>query len=386
MLNGSRIKTLAPQNPRISVVMPVHNALPYLDSAVECILGQTFTNFEFVILDDASTDGTTVRLREWAEADLRIRLMEGQHNLGPARSSDKVARAARAPIVARMDADDLCARDRLAIQYEVLQRHADVGVVGSLYEMIDAAGRKIRSIDRWRLLQHKACAPVAHGTLMYRREVFDAAGGYRDECEYWEDLDLILRMTAISKMMVLPYSTYQNRLSPVSTRFASKEERVERALDRMYRARARLEHNLPYDEALNSHSVADVKLDPRVFISIGSIKLWTGSRPRFFRQLLKRGRLGFNFPTVSALVWTAWARLEPRSLRGFLRLLLRLRNLRASFVIRSNEPIEWLGGNAQAIRYSGPRQDVYVLAPRVANVVPSPAAQIPRRRASSETI
>ena len=96
MLNGSRIKTLAPQNPRISVVMPVHNALPYLDSAVECSLDQTFTNFEFVILDDASTDGTTVRLREWAEADLRIRLMEGQHNLGPARSSDKVARAARA--------------------------------------------------------------------------------------------------------------------------------------------------------------------------------------------------------------------------------------------------------------------------------------------------
>lgn len=385
MLNGCRIKTLAPQNPRVSVVMPVHNALPYLDSAMECILGQTFTNFEFVILDDASTDGSTVRLREWAEADSRIRLIEGRHNLGPARSSDTVARAAAAPIVARMDADDLCARDRLADQYEVLQRHADVGIVGSLYEMIDAAGRKIRSIDRWRLLQHKACAPVAHGTLMYRREVFDAAGGYRDECEYWEDLDLILRMTAISKMMVLPYSTYQNRLSPVSTRFASKEERVERALDRMYRARARLEHNLPYEEALNSHASPDVKLDPRVFISIGSIKLWTGSRPHFFTRLLKRGRLGFNLPTVSALVWTAWARVEPRSLRGFLRLLLRLRNLRASFIIRSNDPVEWQGGKGHVVRRAAPRQDVFLLPPQLPNIRPAPASQIPRR-ASSESI
>src|SRR4051812_6478661 len=121
MLNGCRIKTLAPKNPRVSVVMPVHNALPYLDGAMECILGQTFTNFEFVILDDASTDGSTARLREWAERDSRIRLMEEERNLGPALSSDKVARAATAPIVARMDADDLCARTRLAAQYEVLQ-------------------------------------------------------------------------------------------------------------------------------------------------------------------------------------------------------------------------------------------------------------------------
>jgi glycosyltransferase involved in cell wall biosynthesis len=383
MLNGSRIKTLAPSHPRISVVMPVHNALPYLDRAMECILGQTFTNFEFVIFDDASTDGSTARLREWAETDSRIRLIGGEHNLGPALSSDRVARAARAPIIARMDADDLCDRNRLAAQFEVLQRHADVGVVGSLYEMIDAAGRKIRSIDRWRLLQHKACAPVAHGTLMYRREVFEAAGGYREECEFWEDLDLILRMTAISRMMVLPYSTYQNRLSPVSTRFASKEERVERALDRMYRARARLEHNLPYDEAPGSREVSGAKLDPRVFISLGSIKLWTGRRPHFFKRLLKRGNLGLNFPTASALVWTAWARLEPRSLRGFLRLLLRIRNLRASLAIRSDEPIEWLGGKGQVICAPVPQHDVYVLPAHRPSMSPAPAPQV-TRRASSE--
>jgi glycosyltransferase involved in cell wall biosynthesis len=78
----------------VSVVMPVHNALPYLDAAVESILGQSFGDFEFIILDDASTDGSTQRLRQWASRDARIRLLEEKRNLGPARSSDRVARAA----------------------------------------------------------------------------------------------------------------------------------------------------------------------------------------------------------------------------------------------------------------------------------------------------
>ena len=67
---------LAHRTPRLSVVMPVHNAMPYLDAAVQSILGQTFADFEFVILDDASTDGSTERLRHWARQDARIRLIE----------------------------------------------------------------------------------------------------------------------------------------------------------------------------------------------------------------------------------------------------------------------------------------------------------------------
>src|SRR5215212_10172661 len=102
--------------PKVSVVMPVHNAMPYLDAAVESILGQTLQNFEFVIVDDASTDGSTERLREWTSTDPRIRLIEEKANLGPALSSERVARAARAPFVARMDADDVSDPDRLAEQ------------------------------------------------------------------------------------------------------------------------------------------------------------------------------------------------------------------------------------------------------------------------------
>src|SRR3954452_4959541 len=115
----------AAETPRVSVVMPVRNAMPYLDIAAESILGQTFADFEFVILDDASTDGSTERLRVWADRDPRIRLIEERKNLGPAVSSQRVAQAARAPIVARMDADDISYPQRLADQLAVLVNHPD---------------------------------------------------------------------------------------------------------------------------------------------------------------------------------------------------------------------------------------------------------------------
>ena len=104
----------------ISVVMPVHNALPHLDAAVRSILDQTHANFEFVIFDDASTDGSAERLREWAARDSRIRLLEGQENLGPVGSSSLVVEQAKAPLIARMDADDVCDPDRLRRQVQVL--------------------------------------------------------------------------------------------------------------------------------------------------------------------------------------------------------------------------------------------------------------------------
>src|SRR5437870_7235564 len=134
---------------QLSVVMPVHNALPYLDAAVESILNQTFRDFRFIILDDASTDGSTERLREWAARDARITLIEERRNLGPALSSERVARAAYTPLVARTDADDVSYAWRLADQLAVFERHPDVGVVGGLADVIDAAGRVIRPAETW---------------------------------------------------------------------------------------------------------------------------------------------------------------------------------------------------------------------------------------------
>src|SRR5882672_10272667 len=116
-------------NPLISVVMPVYNALPFLDESITSILGQTLTEFEFVIYDDGSTDGSTEVLREWSRKESRIRLFESNTRLGLSGSSNAVVSKARAAIVARMDADDISHPDRLKRQWEIIDNHPEIAVV-----------------------------------------------------------------------------------------------------------------------------------------------------------------------------------------------------------------------------------------------------------------
>jgi len=321
--------------------MPVHNALPYLDEAIESILGQSFSNFEFVILDDASKDGSTERLQEWASKDNRIRLMRVEENLGPARSSDRVARAASAPVVARMDADDISHPDRLRQQLDLLRGNPDVGVVGSLCDLVDGEGRRIRGPEYWRLARRSWMVPFPHGALMYRRAIFDQIGGYRRECPFWEDQDLILRMAGVTNVAVIPRPLLRVRQTSTSVRAASDERSKEEALDTMYRAIERLERNLSYDDVLQTAPRPGDKVDPRVFIATGSVTLWSGNRPRLFGRLLERGKLRADFRSLSVLAWTAWASASPGTLRKFLSFLHSVRNLSGMKALSRRDTFLW---------------------------------------------
>ncbi len=354
--------------------MPVRNALPHLDAAVQSILDQTFDDFEFVILDDASTDGSTERLREWASRDSRIRLIEEKRNLGPAQSSQLVATAATAPIVARMDADDVSLPNRLSDQLRVLGRDPGVGVVGGLYDIIDPEGRIVRGPEQWRLLAPRSMPPFGNGPLTYRREIFDQVGGYRPECEFWEDNDLLQRLAAVTRIMVLPYAVYQVRQARISNRLSANQDRVERAVDLMYRARERIDHGRSYEDLVAQGLPDDRKINPQVFISLGSITLWAGGRPRLFRRLLRRGQLGLNRWSIAALVWTAWGSAEPHSLRAFIRLLLFGRKLRSKRVIRTTEPVQWPIADAEPIGTALPSRPHY-------SVESAPALSAARRSA-----
>lgn len=331
-----------PQRKLVSVVMPVHNALPFLDEAVESILGQGYADFDFVIFDDGSTDGSTERLHEWAKRDARIRLHESRENLGPTQSSNAVVAKAQTPLIARMDADDVSLPDRLERQVALLDRHPNVGLVASLCEMIDGESRVLRGPDWWRLHRKSWMVPFPHSSIMFRRELFDAVGGYRRQCEFWEDQDLVVRMAARTRIMTIPAALCRVRYSPVSTRIISNRERVEQSVDLMYRATARLGQGEGYDALLDDASrPADGRIDPRVFVSLGSLVLWRGGRPRLFRRLLKRARLGPDFTSLTSLVWTAWASLSPGTLRAFLALLTRARNGLAGGPHSSMSAVEW---------------------------------------------
>ena len=324
----------------LSVVMPVHNALPHVDAAIKSILEQTHRDFEFVILDDASTDGSTERLKEWAAKDDRIRLHLGKKNLGPAASSNFVVREAKGSLIARMDADDISNPDRLRRQLEILRAYPEAGLLGSLCDVIDEQGRMVRGPDPWRLRHSGWFAPFPHGSIMYRRELFDRVGGYREQCVYWEDLDLFLRIAGSAKVLTIPEPLYQHRHSHSSTRLDSKQpERIERATDLMYRCVEALDRGSDYERLL-AERTEPTKVDPRVFRARGSIVLWSGHRPRLLKRLLQRGDLQPDLKTILALGWAGLAAASPAVLRLALKGLAWSRNS-ASLSDAGKEVVEW---------------------------------------------
>jgi glycosyltransferase involved in cell wall biosynthesis len=310
--------------------MPVRDVEPYLDQAISSIVGQSFGAFEFVIRDDGSRDGTRDILRKWRDRDSRIRLFESDASLGPAGSANWVVEQARGEIIARMDGDDIAHPDRLRLQMEALTAHPEACLVGTLWEGIDDRGRRVRPRDRWPLANQGPFPPFPHGSIMFRREAFDRVGGYRLEAEFWEDLDLYQRLSEVGSLMVLPAALYQHRASVLSTRLTSQRDRVEASVDRMYR---KMTGALP--------AAAEGKHLPRVFVSLGSTRLWAGLRTRTLRRLLSRAALRWDKESAAILVWAAWGAASPRTLRFVLALLIRLRDRVAARTIGDEGVYRW---------------------------------------------
>jgi hypothetical protein len=310
----------------LTVVMPVHNAGPYLEASIRSILGQSYGDFEFAIRDDGSDDGSTEILREWAARDRRITLCIGDRCLGPAGSSNSVVRQSNTAFVARMDADDISHPDRLRRQLAVLRSQPDTVLVGSLWEGIDARGKLVRPRDRSRLSGSSPFSPFPHGSTMFRRAAFDLAGGYRTQCDFWEDTDLYIRLAAHGRILVLPDPLYLHRASPLSTRLVSSPDAVEHAVDTMYRT---FEGRSPSPTAscsLEEPKPSGAKLLPRVFVALAATTLWSGGRPAVLKRICRHGALRFDAASLFALSWAMWAWLSPGSLRSAQRCWIRARD------------------------------------------------------------
>ena len=305
--------------PLISIVMPVHNALPYLDESISSILDQTLSDFEFVILDDGSTDGSSDRLRFWSQRDPRIQLHESKQQLGLSGSSNFVVSKTATPVIARMDADDISHPDRLRRQLKILEDHADVAAVGTLCDGIDATGRVVRPRDRWRIVRRSEYVPFPHGSVMFRKEAFEAVGGYSDKSAGGEDQDLFHKMTAKGRVVTLPDVLYHYRYHSGNATLLNGTHAVRVVQER---------------HSQNGQDFA-------AFYMLGAMRLWSGQSPDILRALLAKKSWPWNLTTLVALTSASWGSISPVTLRLFVRSLIHLRDRLASIRVKDGRPYEW---------------------------------------------
>lgn len=185
--------------PTVTVLMPVYNGMRYLREAVDSVFSQTCTEFEFLIIDDASTDDSHAYLQSLT--DRRIRLVRNQCNIGQAATLMRGLELARGRYIARLDQDDVCLPERLEKQTALLDERPDVAVASTWEHSIDAAGRRIRT---WRsdipdygvflgTIAVGKC-PVWHPSAMIRASAAAAVGGFDARFALAEDFDLWLKL------------------------------------------------------------------------------------------------------------------------------------------------------------------------------------------------
>ena len=233
---------------RVSIVMAVYNGEPYLAEAIESVLSQTFEDFEFIIIDDGSTDDTWETLTRFAERDTRIVLLRNQPNAGVVRSLNRGLDYSRGSIITRQDADDISHPERIQQQLDYLDANPEYGLVAAVPQPIDIAGNPL-DLSYWNAteneeIQHKLlenmclCGP----TIMVRRECLEAVGFYFSEgLDASEDYDICLRLAEVTKLASLEGSLYLYRQHPESAsskraqqQMFNKAVGLERAISRRY--------------------------------------------------------------------------------------------------------------------------------------------------------
>lgn len=191
------------ESPKISVVLPIYNAATTLPECLESIARQTFKDFEVLAIDDGSTDGSAAIVHEAARQDARVRLLQ-PGRVGLVEALNLGVGKARAPLIARMDADDLMRQDRLEAQRAYLQQHPEIDLVASRVELFPAERVQAgyQEYVRWQnqcLDPDQIAAniyvesPFAHPSVMLRRDALVRLGGYAAG-PFPEDYELWLRM------------------------------------------------------------------------------------------------------------------------------------------------------------------------------------------------
>lgn len=246
--------------PEISVLMPVYNAEKYLKLAVASILNQSFTNFEFIIINDGSTDNTLAILESFAKQDKRIRLIS-RENKGLIATLNEGLILAKGPLIARMDADDISLPERFEKQLAYLESNPNYIAVGILANLIDSDGDLIGPFGDW--LTHEEIdnahiigsgGAIIHPSAMIRRQYLINIGGYSEDYPHAEDLDLWLKLAEVGKLANLPDRLFQYRQHVGSIGYAHRQTQVQSSKKAVIEAGKRRKININFSDIENNKS------------------------------------------------------------------------------------------------------------------------------------
>ena len=205
--------------------MSVHNGEKYLREAIESILNQTFTDFEFIIVNDGSTDDSLEIIQSYN--DERIKIINNEKNIGLTKSLNKALKAARGEYIARQDADDISLPNRFEEQVKYFEEHPETALLGTNNYFIDEKGKIVGK----RIVLAKPGIKdlfeenhFNHGSTMFKKEVIDKLGGYNELIKYSQDYELWLRIAEYYEVRNLIQILYKLRSHDKNIGFTNREE------------------------------------------------------------------------------------------------------------------------------------------------------------------
>lgn len=200
--------------PIVSVIMAVYNAEQYLEEAITSVLNQTYTDFEFIIIDDGSTDTTQAILKKFGTEDSRVKIFFNEKNIGLTRSLNRALSRSQGFYIARMDGDDVSVSDRLEKQVGFLLKNQEVVALGTNVIKIDETGKEVKKVllsnfDLTKRLKKRNC--LVHGSMIYTHAALQTIQGYDERFGLAQDYDLILRLIQVGKIACLEDFLYRLR-------------------------------------------------------------------------------------------------------------------------------------------------------------------------------
>lgn len=325
--------------------MSVYNGSPdYLRESLDSILQQSFTDFEFVIIDDCSSDDSESILTEYASRDRRIRLYRNEQNLGLTKSLNKGLNLAQGDYIARQDADDISLPTRFAKQVAWLAENPETVLISSEIQRIRPDGTFGSVSDRacspdllaWHLLFHNHLG--GHSQVMFRRQPVTNVGGYNETYRYSQDYELWCRLASVGKLAILPEALLQQRFHNASISANKRSQQSALVFQRLAR-------NL---EPLLGSPLSPEEIEPlhRFWSAEKTAKRDRFPAPQLAQQLNRQ----------LSRIYKTYSRPKPPATRQALRLLIGQKFLAwASVLNRRTQPWSKVQVYLQALRWS-PRQ------------------------------